>query len=186
MVPYEPVFFLLSLPDVLYTVCMHADIQSDWEQAESLKADVLARVAAMPESARSVSAKTGDWTPLQVLSHLLIAERFVAGFVPPKGESPGRMASPLVIGLLCNVMRAGIALPAPDVMAPDPQPMPLETLAREWGRERQQLKESLADVAPDAPFGVHPYFGVITTRQMIGMLAAHMTYHAKRFPKAAR
>ena len=165
---------------------MHADLQTHWEQAESLKADVLARVAAMPEDARAIPAKAGDWSPLQVLSHLLIAERFVAGYESTKPEQPGRMANPLVIGLLCNVMRAGIPLPAPDVMAPDPDPMPLEAVTREWDGDRGKLRDTLANAAPDTPFGLHPYFGVVTTRQMIGMLAAHMVYHAKRFPKAAR
>ncbi len=123
---------------------------------------------------------------MQVLSHLLVAERFVAGFASPGAVPPGRLANPLVIGLLCNVLRAGIPLPAPDVMAPDSTPMPLETLTAEWDREREKLRDHLANAAPDAPFGLHPIFGVITTRQTATMLAAHMEYHVKRFPKAAR
>ncbi|MBC7804912.1 MAG: DinB family protein [Akkermansiaceae bacterium] len=165
---------------------MHADLEPHWLQAESLKADLLARVTSMPEDVRRTPPKSGEWSPLQVLSHLLVAERFVTGFASAKSDSKERRANPVVIGLLCRVLRAGIPLPAPEVMAPGLTPVSLETLAADWNQEREKLRNTLAQHSPDEPFGLHPIFGVVTTRQTAGMLAAHMVYHVKRFPKAAR
>jgi hypothetical protein len=165
---------------------MDAYLESQWLQAESLKADLLARVAAMSEAERAAPPKPGEWSPLQILSHLLVAERFVAGYASEKPDPAKKLANPFVVGLLCRVMRAGIPLPAPDVMTPDPTPMPLESLAEEWGQERAKLQVLLSERPPTEPFGLHPIFGVVTTRQVAEMLAAHMQYHVKRFPRAVR
>lgn len=162
---------------------MNAHLEKHWTLAESMKTDLLARVAAMPEAARATPPKPGEWSPLQIISHLVVAERFVAGYASEKPDPTKRLANPFVVSLLCSVLRAGWTLPAPDVMTPDPTPQPLEPLSEEWGRDRAKLQTLLSERPPDEPFGLHPIFGVVTARQVVEMLAAHMQYHVKRFPK---
>ena len=158
---------------------MQPELKPFWDLAESLKSDILARVESRAEGSRRRAIRPGDWSPLQVVAHLVVTEKFVIG----SGENPtGRPANPVVIQVLCAALRAGIPMPAPDVTDPGLTPETLGTLARRWDTLREVFHERLASAAPDAPFGTHPYFGVVTMRQTVEMLAAHLTYHVKRFP----
>ena len=165
---------------------MHTDLQPFWERAESLKTDILAKADALSPSQQNTAPKPGEWSVAQVVSHLVIAEQFVTGYGAAHVETLPALANPLVIRLVCNALAAGIALPAPAITEPSPEPAPLPTLAREWQTERDKLQSLLNSAQPDTLYGVHPYFGTITVRQTVEMLAAHTAYHYKRFPRLAR
>ncbi|MBC8141355.1 MAG: DinB family protein [Armatimonadetes bacterium] len=165
---------------------MHPDLLPQWERAEALKTDILAKAAAVPESLRGVAPKPGAWSPLEVVSHLGVAERFVIGYA---GGSPDAMppsANPVVIGLLCGALSAGVALPAPEIMMPEVNGKSLETLAQEWDAVRNDFYAEIATASPDTPYGVHPMFGTLSVQQTMEMLMAHTAYHYKRFPKTTR
>ncbi len=165
---------------------MHSELLPFWERAEALKADILAKADAVPEPARAATPKPGDWSVLQMVSHMGIAERFVSSYGK---KSPGTLppaANPFVIQMICATLSAGVAVPAPEIMTPEVDGKSLETLGGEWGAARSELLTVLETADPRAMYGVHPYFGAITVRQTIEMLAAHTAYHYKRFPKTAR
>lgn len=165
---------------------MHPALKADWERGDSLKAAILAKAAALSPDERRTAPKPSDWSALQTLSHLIIASRFVTGTAKTNGALP-RAANPFVMWLLCTVMNAGVALPAPEMMtpAPDANDTPLETFLTEWDAERDAFF-ALIDAAesPDTLFGVHPFFGATTVLQTVQMSTAHLAYHLKRFPKS--
>lgn len=166
---------------------MHPDLQTEWGRGDTYKAAIVAKAAALSPSERRAAPKPGDWSPLEVVSHLVIAIRFVVGTSRTSGETP-RAANPLVMSLLCTAMNVGIALPAPEIMTPVPtaNDTPLETLTAEWDAERDAFFALVnAAQSPDTLFGVHPFFGAMTVKQTVKLSTAHLAYHLKRFPKMA-
>lgn len=165
---------------------MHTDLLPLWERAEALKADILAKADAVPESLRGTAPKPGEWSASETVSHLAVAERFVIGYAGASPDALPPPANPVVVGLICGAMNAGIALPAPEGMTPAVNGKSLETLAQEWGAVRETFRTGIDGADPATPYGVHPMFGTLTVRQTMEILAAHTAYHYKRFPKLAR
>ena len=161
--------------------------ETEWEQAEALRADLLARVAARPETERNDKPAPESWSPLQVVAHIILAERFINDYAKPDAVAPDTPLAwwqPAVIRTLNATLSAGIALPAPEMMLPGDEPAGLPALDSEWADERARFHAMLAASPPDRVTGAHPIFGPITAAQMLSMMNAHLAYHIKRFPRS--
>ena len=159
--------------------------ETEWEQAEALRADIIARVAARPETKRNDKPAPDAWSPLQIVAHIILAERFINDYAKPDGIAPDTPVAwwqPVVIRTLNGALGAGIALPAPEMMLPGDEPAKLPAQGREWSAERDRFHAMLAASPPDRVTGAHPIFGPITAAQMLSMMNAHLAYHIKRFP----
>jgi hypothetical protein len=173
---------------------MLAELEAGFGRIEAKRAEVLGRVRALGEAERAAAPKPGEWSPLQLVSHLVLAEDLVAGQVaaaeaaggkPPQKKPLGRF----LVRLLCGTMRAAIPVPAPPGMEPPPAPEPLDVLESRWEESRRALGGRLAALtAADLarPFALHPIVGPLDARQVLDMADAHLTYHLKRFPGARR
>jgi len=158
-----------------------------WELIDEFKEDLLARVAARPVEEQGKPPMPGEWSPLEVIAHLITSEQFMVGYATPdsaKHTKTSGLSQRIVVGMLCAVLRSGVRLPTPEVMLPPKEVKTLETLSKEWEATRRELREALARITPDAVFGVHPYFGPVTARQVLEMAETHLIYHTKRFPGA--
>jgi len=159
-------------------------LKEQWERIDALKAALIARVAALPEVSQRKSSAADEWSPLQILSHLVQAEAVVAGYaragVP---TNPPSLSQRAAVRLLCTALRSGIRLPTPETMEPEAEPRPLDQLTAEWSAGRERMKNAQAEMAPNDLFGTHPLFGPITVSQTLEMMETHLIYHQKRFPK---
>ena len=165
-------------------------LEERFRKIEAQKAALLGRVCALDVTERAKAPKTGEWSPLQVIAHLVLAEGLMAGEIEKAAGPEGRGARPkpltaLMVPLLCGAMRAALPMLPPPTMEPPPTPDPLEASEARWSELRAALCARLESVAdPDARnFSLHPILGPISARQALDITEAHLTYHTKRFPR---
>lgn len=172
---------------------MLTELDGRFGRIEAQKAALIGRVCTLDGAAQSTAPKVGEWSPLQVIAHLVLAEELMAGEIEKAAGPEGKTARPkpltaLMVPLLCGAMRAALPMPPPPTMEPPPSPDPLEASEARWSELRAALRTRLETVAdPGARnFSLHPILGLISARQALDITEAHLTYHTKRFPRQGR
>jgi hypothetical protein len=142
---------------------------------ETQKAEVLRRVEALSADDRVKRAKTDDWSPLQVVYHLMRAEELL-----PASAEPIAMPFNPKLQIGCIILKA--AIPIPSKAKEEPRnDVDLAEITTRWGVAREKLAQSLATPA-GTRVADHPVFGGIDIDGYLKMLEAHTTYHLKRWP----
>lgn len=145
----------------------------------------LAAVAALPETDRSLPMAGSTWTPAQLLAHCAMAEQeFVRrmALCAETGTGGGKPTrSPIFPLALLLGRHPLVVLPVPSEMDP-PADVSLEAAARNWEIVRSDLRGWLETVADPTGIAVmvHPILGPLSAQQVLAVLEAHGTYHAKR------
>lgn len=168
---------------------MLPELHDGFESLQRRKADVLARVAALEPEEQTAPPAPGEWSPLQIVQHLLYVEGLSAGpevALPPDSRARPRPGTGLMVKMLAGWMRAAVRLPSPDAAAPPPAEggSDLESLDARWSARRDDLRARLEVVTdPDRAFARHPIAGPLTARQVLDLCDSHLVYHQKRFPQ---
>ena len=170
---------------------MLPELRDGFESLQRRKADLIARVAALDPAERTAAPARGEWSPLQIVQHLLHVEGLSAGpevALPPDSAARPRPGTGMLAKLLAASMRAAIRLPSPDAIAlPPDDGADLDALDARWGARREDLRARLEAVKdPDRMFARHPIAGPLSARQVLDLCDSHLVYHQKRFPKVGR
>lgn len=158
---------------------------STWfEEADVQRAEVLRRLHAMSEDQQNARKRPGDWSALEVVTHLVQLDEAVAGeFRQAALAQPGARAgrkSRILLGVATRVMGLPIRLPSLPELAPRGNAS-LEELSHRWKLAAERMRSDVPTEA-DAVWVIHSAFGPQTCERMGRFLVAHTAYHLRFWP----
>jgi hypothetical protein len=164
---------------------MDLGLQEQFNRLEAQRQRAVSAAAALPETDRVLAMPGSAWSPAQVLTHCVMAEQeFLRRMASTAESGTGGLTptrSPLFGAALLLMRFPLVAVPAPESMIPAADAS-LESAARGWDLVRSDLRGWLESV--DDPsrtvLCVHPIFGALSAKQVLTVMEAHGTYHAKR------
>jgi hypothetical protein len=151
---------------------------------EERKQLLLERIRSLTEAQLNFRPGQDRWTVLQILQHMVIAERGMRLSEKELRDNPLRTL--LKPGKLVDVVRGVLEKDIPvDVphasLNPDEKPH-LDEIVALWEKERPALRELLESIKREAIDHVmfsHPAAGPITAVQMLGLAIAHFDTHER-------
>ena len=146
-------------------------------RVEAKKTEFLARLDTLDEARATRAPSPDDWSPRQVIHHLVRAEEALHA---PDPNVPTKL--PLVFFLGCALLRTAIPLASRAREEPSNTTSSRE-LASRWDAARATLRAGLETAPPGTRHAIHPVFGPIDLDSYLVFLDAHLTYHLKRWPK---
>lgn len=155
------------------------------DQARQL---LLERLAGESAAALGSKATPEEWSVLDIVEHLIRAERDVFALDRPwRTESKARgMAHRFRRVLVMAVLRSPIRVDTPsDSMNPEGDKS-LDELRGMWDENYVLLRERFAELDTSLLDGAifrHPISGPITTRQALDMLGVHLQRHQKQIER---
>jgi hypothetical protein len=159
---------------------MREELRDLWDSIERRKWQITEAIARLPQEALSRKMPKSDWTPLQLVEHLIVAEEeqlkeieaAKAGNIPPhKG---------FAFGAAVWILRRGIRVPTPGTMAPSGKEFSLEQLGKRWDQTRERLRKALEEAHDVGAFSAHHMFGSMHPEHALEITDAHLQYHQKR------
>lgn len=151
-------------------------------------------VDAVPSAARELTPSPGVWSVANVIEHLAIVERRVAGFMSAliaAAKSEGLAAETAIEPLLPTSDVERVADRSVRFAAPDPlQPTGLDAAAawaalEEAGRSLRDAALAGDGLALGTLMRPHPVFGPISLYQWIAFAGAHEARHAAQIREIA-
>lgn len=166
---------------------------SDWlpvfDRLERQRLEWLAQLEAAPAAAVTRAPGPGQWSPLQNVEHLILAEAGSLRYLLHKRQQgqpppPPDAAAAWRLGLLL----ISLWQPAWRFRAPEPVSQPradrsLAATAAEWAQLRAQLRQLLAELPPEwhrGPSYRHPVAGRLTLVGMLRFFEAHVARHQRQ------
>ena len=144
---------------------------------------LLDHLATLDPAGLALRPADAGWSLLEVVEHLVVAERDVLGWNRPGGRHevrPRRLKHRIRRLIVMAVLRFGI-----DVKAPSAAMLPgggkrLGELRAMWEENHRRLRELLAGLdgaGMREPLFRHPISGPLTAEQGVAMLDVHLTRH---------
>ena len=156
------------------------------ERFETKKRQFIEELADLPEDLHARSSRASDWSPCQVLDHVIISEKGTLGYMMKKTSS-GWENIPLVNAehveqseILNSSLISDRKWRAPQVM---PEPEGKRTIAEMsvyWGLLRTKYVEFLEQLNPEfyeRQIFRHPFSGPLNLWQTLEFLTHHITHH---------
>jgi hypothetical protein len=159
---------------------MREELQDLWNSVESRKWNVMETVARLPQESLSRKIPGSDWTPLQLVDHLILAEEQQLKEIEAASKTEPRAHRAFMFRSLVWVLRKGIRVPSPETMAPNPNPGTLQELGAKWDAVRARMHEALLSAHDTRPFAAHEQLGAMTADQVLTVTDAHLQYHQKQ------
>jgi len=159
-------------------------LQERWDSIERKKAQILAHVKRMDPKAQARPPRRNEWTPLQVVEHLVLAEELQNDSIRDTHANLRHITHckpTLALKPVLWVLRNGVRVPNPESMEPSGRKS-IEALEEAWTAQRAILKERLDAIGGDAEentFQVHPQLGRMSAPDVLDITEAHLMYHAR-------
>ena len=166
---------------------MLPELNTLYQSIERRKAEMLAHLESLPDKEQGKSPTTAEWSPLQVVDHVVIVEEWMAGPDAAILPSDARvlMKGRLFITLGGGLMRSALRMPTLPVAVPQDDP-DLAAIKQRWDMSRTMLCPKLAAVTPETrplPIALHPVAGPLNAKQVLLLLDVHLAYHWRHFPR---
>lgn len=178
---------------------MQINIQSKLDRIDQSVENLYQELQQHPDELLNRKPGPGKWSVLQVLHHLMVAEKLSEGYVRKKTSSGSDFPNvPMSSHTNLLLLRLNFLLPlkfkAPPAVGDNalPDTSTLADTMAAWKQQRQSLRVLLAGL----PEGVlskaiykHPLAGRLNAAQMISFFDIHFTHHlsqVKRTLKAVR
>ncbi|MFZ4427047.1 MAG: DinB family protein [Saprospiraceae bacterium] len=168
-----------------------------FEQLDQQLENQLKILATQDDQLLFKSPGPGEWSPIQVLQHLLLSERGSLNYLKKKISS-GLQAIPpatLLTSVRFLLFRAFLALPikvkAPKAISEEsfPEVDSIDAVADEYHKLRQDFKALLTSL-PEEAFSLeifrHPRAGKITLAGLIQFFELHFKRHEKQIQRALK
>lgn len=157
-----------------------------FDEIERKKVELLRYTDTLSAARLAQRPGKGEWSPLEVIEHLLIVEEMIA---QADRVSPGTVRvsvkSRIFMALAVGPMRPAFRMPTMPVLQPKVTGDYASLKAR-WSQARSRIAEIVrqAEGRPrDEAQILHPMAGAMSAEQAIDFLNVHLRYHAKHFPK---
>lgn len=165
---------------------MHPSLQHIYKQLEEQRATVLAMAQALPGEALHRAPAPGKWSLMQILAHLVTAEKMSLAYLQKKilgidDATDTGWKEDLRIGLLKISQRLPLKFKAPGrVVESTPAYTSFDQLRSDWDSVRAQLAEILERFPENRlkrKVYKHPFAGMLNITQMLIFFREHITHH---------
>ena len=127
-----------------------------------------------------------SFSPLKAVEHMYLVEKEYVGFVSKfrKEKYAGKVGKP---NFFYRFVLKNMAKPsnhvAPTIkkFVPD-SAMPLEEATQKWKEERAKLVQHLSEFGDNDVAMKHPFFGLLSPRDIFILMEKHQDYHDVRLP----
>ena len=153
------------------------------QNTEQRKTEMLAYLESLTDQERMKQPTPSDWSPLQVMEHIVIVEEWVSGPTPKNRKV--LLKGYLFMALGVSTMRKGTRVPTLPQAVPSGA-LNYTEIKQRWEDARAFISSKLASVTQetqDEPIALHPVAGPLTAKQILELLDAHLIYHWKHFPR---
>ena len=168
---------------------MGGRLERDLQAFEAGRLALVEAASAADASLFKKRLKPDSWSLLQVLEHLVIAERDVLRGLPDLAEvPPGRRHRKWFLSypLTLFILRSGFTVPVPSPAMEPGGDRSWEELRDLWAEGAAWLKTYVARLTPaearNAPF-VHPVTGPLPVKQTLKLLKVHFDSHQRELRK---
>ena len=168
---------------------MNSSLSQQLQNADAKKATFITQLESLSDSDKSKVFKQGEWSPTQVLHHLVHYELYIMGgrqkaieggdTLKPKWT--GKIFLKIIQIMISRKLRFGTIK-----QFEPPQDVDLEASLKDWQKVREEIMQAVKDQANQDSkkiFTVHPMAGPITLAETIELFALHLDYHIRYFPK---
>jgi uncharacterized damage-inducible protein DinB len=158
---------------------------------ERLRSELLARLAAFDSAALNRKPAAGGWSTVQVLAHVILAERLSLEYLQKKIQRPesiprSGVISALKSGALAVFLRLPFKVSAPVRSADVPDTAELSDLEREWDEVRNGLRTFVGDLPAELAGRAiyrHPVAGRLSLEQTLRFLIEHLSRHTRQIDR---
>ncbi len=164
---------------------MLPEIESRFASLESRRQSMVERVRTLKPGARTARPKSGEFSPVEVLMHMALAEKF--DLMQLEKSTPesfrGRTAKPSFIfpnavKRICEEKKMGTFKSMTPLSG-----VTLESASHDWEQVRASLRSYFDRVTDlDSPMIKLFIFGRLSALDFLNLLEAHCKYHEIRFP----
>src|SRR5579862_4759937 len=144
---------------------MHPDIAARFEKLEDRRKALVERVRALPEDKQKLQPARGEFSPVEVLAHMALAENFDLEQMKkmPPSELKGKRPKPsFIFRNAIKKMSAAQKLPTFGAMTPAGD-FGVDQAAKDWEYVRQGLRGYFEQVeSPSDPIARMKLFGVLS------------------------
>jgi len=162
------------------------DLMARLTRIEATRRLVLERAAALTSERLTARPGHDRWSMLDILEHLVLAERDVFGDLSTAGARQPqrrRVRDHVSFVVVMAVLRFGIPVKAPSRGMLPTGARTLDDLRQSWEEHHRQLR-ALIDGGTRAVTGGaifrHPVAGPLTMRQALAMLEVHLDRHRRQ------
>jgi hypothetical protein len=164
---------------------MNATLDAIEEKRQAL----LARVASMTPAAQQWRESPDSWNAVEIVEHLVLAERVVIGDLrdvagrPDASRSPGERLRAVIVSL---VLRFGVRVTVASESMRPAGTRSFASLRDAWDAQHRALRAYVEDA--DRPrqrrrVFRHPIAGPLDLPQMLGLLDAHLATHTRQLDR---
>lgn len=165
---------------------MDAKLREKIDEFEKKRISLLDEVEALDETRLRARPIEGKWSILEIIEHLVIAEREVLGGLPKYdalADQRQSLRNGLMYRVVMFVLRYGIPVKAPSKKMLPQSELSLADLRRRWDENQQwfrTLVEMLDEEGLKKAFFRHPVSGPININQAVEMSLAHIDSHTRQ------
>jgi len=147
---------------------------------------LLAELETLPVARLKAQVSPGRWSMLEIVEHLVAAERVILQGLPPVAElvaRPRRLKHRLTYLVVTLVLTLRIPVKAPSRRMLPSGTRELADLRLEWDDHLRWLRDYATSLAPGQPLPAvftHPVAGPITLLQALRMDLKHLRIHARQ------
>jgi hypothetical protein len=161
-------------------------VASRYQSIEQRKSIMLRYLETLTDEERRKNPTPAEWSPLQILEHLVLLEELSLGADLPANAKILPKAY-LFVTLGGGLTRVGAVsgLRIPTLPAFEPRgEHDFSVIKKRWGKARKTLSGRLASVKqPKRPFIMHAVAGPMSANQFLELLDVHLAYHWRHFPR---
>ena len=174
---------------------MHDSLKAVFEQIEQQRQAVLAPLRGLPSEQLTQPPAPGKWTVMQILAHVVTAEKLSVGYLNKKMlgmEEAGDTGwqEDLRMVLLKASQRLPLKFKAPGrVVESTPTYPSLEELVHDWDNVRTQLAQVLERIPENRlkrKVYKHPFVGILNVNQMLIIFREHLGHHRPQIQRALK
>ncbi|MEL6865534.1 MAG: DinB family protein [Bacteroidota bacterium] len=169
---------------------MNSKFQKQLLQLDQSLTEMLEKLKDFSDDQLNRPPKKGGWSAIQVMHHLLLAERLSLAYVLKKlSFQPELKRAGLEAMMRSQLLNLYLGLPfkfeaPPHIGTPAlPERASFWETAKSWKQERQKLQQFLKDLPSDLDNKAlykHPFAGRISLGNMLSFFQAHFYRHRKQ------
>ena len=169
------------------------ELQSRFDHYNRKRGTLLQNLSALPPETLSKNLGPDRWSLLQVIEHLVKAERSVLMNLPDPSllvHRPRGIRAQLGYLVVIWVLKWGLPVPVPEpAMIPDGHQSNLSVLRVEWDRNTNWLKHYLDNLTPSSAMRAvfrHPVTGPLTPDRALRLAHLHLGTHVRQIDRIRR